>query len=236
MKTRILLAGLTLALTGMVRAGLYYNGTGGIIPDGSLGGMTRQIQSSDVGTISSVSILFNLSGGFNGDLYGYLTYNDGSSSKTEMLLNHIGGGSSAAAGSGFGTGSTTTDYTSLLANGVKLVDGAAGNIQNVTPLSGESVPVGSYTPDSAVSFNTTFCNMNGSGTWTLFFADTAPGDESTMVSWGLDVGIAAVPEPVNVALSTFAGIFLVVILARSRPVRNRIGRWRVAVGRWIDAV
>jgi hypothetical protein len=233
LKTRILLAGLTLALTGMVRAGLYYDGTSGIIPDGSLGGMTRQIQSSEVGTISSVSVLFNVSGGFNGDFYCYLTYNDGSSSKTEILLNHIGGGSSAVAGSGFGTGSATTDYASLLANGVKLVDGAVGNIQNVNPGSGP-VPASSYAPDSAVAFDSTFCNMNGSGTWTLFFADTAPGGQGTLVSWGLDVGITTVPEPVNVALSIFAGIFLVVILARSRAARNRSlvkGR-RLNFNRW----
>lgn len=216
MKTRILLAGLTLALTDLARAGLYYNGTGGIIPDGSLGGMTRQIQSSDVGTISSVSVLFNVSGGFNGDLYGYLTYNDGSSSKTEILLNHIGGGTLAAAGSGLGTGASTANYNDLLASGIRLVDGAPVNIHNVTPGAGIYVPVDSYAPDSAVAFNTTFANMNGSGTWTLFFADTASGGQSTLVSWGLDLGITAVPEPVNMALGLFGVLFAGVTAVRWR--------------------
>jgi Cys-tRNA synthase (O-phospho-L-seryl-tRNA:Cys-tRNA synthase) len=40
----------------------------------------------------------------------------------------------------------------------------------------------------------------------------------------------------NVALGIFAGVFLVVILASSRKVRNRVHRWRVAVVQWINAV
>lgn len=232
MKTRIVLAGLALALTGMARAGLYYNGTGGIVPDGSLSGTTWQIESSDVGTLSSVSVLFNVKGGFNGDLYGYLTYNDGSSSKTEILLNHIGGGMS---GSGLGTGANTANYNDLLASGIRLADGAAVNMHDVTPGSGH-VPVGSYAPDSAVALSITFGSMSGSGIWTLFLADTATGGQSTVVSWGLDLGITAVPEPVNVALGIFAGVFLVVIVAGSRPVRDRVQRWWAAIVRWIDAV
>lgn len=236
MKTRILLAGLTLALTSMARAAVYYNGSGGIIPDGSLSGTTWQIQSSDVGTLSSVSVLLNVKGGFNGDLYGYLTYNDGSSSRTEILLSHIGGGTSAAAGSGLGTGAATGNYSDLLASGIRLADGAGVNIQGVTPGAGYYLPVGSYAPDSAVAFSTTFGNMNGSGTWTLFFADTAAGGQSTVVSWGLDLGITAVPEPVNVALGIFGGVFLVIMLGRSRPVRDRVQRCRAAMVQWIDAV
>jgi hypothetical protein len=45
-----------------------------------------------------------------------------------------------------------------------------------------------------------------------------------------------VPEPVNVALGVFGGVFLVVIVARSRPVRNRVQRCRDAVVQWINAV
>ena len=104
MKAGILLAGLAVAVTGVARAGLYYNGTGGIIPDGSLSGLTQTIQTSEGGLISSVSVLLNVAGGFNGDYYAYLSYTSGSSSKTLILLNHIGGGSSAVAGSGLGTG------------------------------------------------------------------------------------------------------------------------------------
>jgi hypothetical protein len=69
----------------------------------------------------------------------------------------------------------------------------------------------------------------------LFFADvSAGGGTSTLNGWSLD--ITAVPEPVNVALCIFAGVFLVVIVARSRPLRNQVQRWRVAVVQWINAV
>jgi hypothetical protein len=48
-------------------------------------------------------------------------------------------------------------------------------------------------------------------------------------------GLAVVPEPVTAALGIFAGLFGVVIVVRSQPVRNRIQRCRVAVVQWVDA-
>jgi hypothetical protein len=68
----------------------------------------------------------------------------------------------------------------------------------------------------------------------LFIADLSAGSQSQLDSWSLN--ISAVPEPVNVALGIFGGVFLVVILATSRPVRNRVHCWRLAVAHWIDAV
>jgi hypothetical protein len=45
-----------------------------------------------------------------------------------------------------------------------------------------------------------------------------------------------VPEPVNVALGIFGGVFLVVVVARSQPVRNRVQRCRAAFVVWVNAV
>jgi hypothetical protein len=64
--------------------------------------------------------------------------------------------------------------------------------------------------------------------------NSTSGIENGLVSWRLD--ITAVPEPVTVAFGVFAGVFLVVILARSRRVRDQIRRWRAASVRWADAV
>jgi hypothetical protein len=87
----------------------------------------------------------------------------------------------------------------------------------------------------SITLDGTFAGENPNGTWTLFFADvSAGGGTSTLNGWSLD--ITAVPEPVNVALTIFAGVFLVVIVARSRPVRNWVQRCRVAVVQWINAV
>jgi hypothetical protein len=52
----------------------------------------------------------------------------------------------------------------------------------------------------------------------LFIADLSAGGQSQLVSWELD--ITAVPEPVNVALGIFAGVFLVATLVRSQQVRK----------------
>src|ERR1019366_4008189 len=70
---------------------------------------------------------------------------------------------------------------------------------------------------SRVNFGS-YNGMNPNGTWTLFIADMSAGGQSELLSWELD--ITAVPEPVNVALGIFAGVFLAVTLARSGRVRK----------------
>ena len=80
-----------------------------------------------------------------------------------------------------------------------------------------------------------FNGLDPNNTWALVLWDNnTSGIENGLVSWSLD--ITALPEPVTVALLVFAGVFLVVILARSRRVQDRIRRWRAAAVRWPDAV
>ena len=65
-----------------------------------------------------------------------------------------------------------------------------------------------YSVDFGTSgFNSTFNGQNPNDTWTLFFADSVPGDTTTLNGWSLD--ITAVPEPINAALGLF-GVLLVV--------------------------
>jgi subtilisin-like proprotein convertase family protein len=62
-----------------------------------------------------------------------------------------------------------------------------------------------------VTFGTgsTFDNMDPSGSWTLFFADTSPGDTSTLIGFDVTLGtITAVPEPTTVTLAAL-GVILV---------------------------
>lgn len=202
-----------MALSGGAMAGDYTNNTGGLVLDNSPAGLTQTITGTDLGVISSVGVVLNLSGGYNGDLQAYLAYNDGANTYAVMLLNRIGGGALAAAGSGFGTGATTTDYASLAAAGVTLADGAAGSIHDVTPGAGVTVAPGTYTPDSTPTFSSVFAGMGGSGTWTLFIADLSGGSESTLVSWGLTV--VTVPEPQTWAL-VGGGLALLLGLRRRR--------------------
>jgi len=40
----------------------------------------------------------------------------------------------------------------------------------------------------------------------------------------------------HLALAIFAGVILVLILARSTLVRDQFRHWRIAIDKWIDAI
>jgi hypothetical protein len=87
------------------------------------------------------------------------------------------------------------------------------------------------------SSGTGFNGLNPNSTWSLTLWDgdsSTNGGKNELAGWTLDV--TAVPEPVNVALGIFAGVFLVVIPVRSKWVRNRVRRWCVGINQWLDAV
>jgi hypothetical protein len=85
------------------------------------------------------------------------------------------------------------------------------------------------------SSGTGFNGLNPNSTWSLALWDNSTsGVENGLAGWTLDV--TAVPEPVNVALGIFAGVFLVAIPVRSKWVRNRVRRWCVGINQWLDAV
>jgi hypothetical protein len=217
------------------QAGIYsYGGGAYAIPDGSLAGVSSQITISGASSsFSDISVAINVSGGYNGDLYAYLSY-DG---KLVPLLDRIGlssGNPVGAAGGGMNvTLSDTGANGNIHAAGDSSLSGAwKADGQTTSP----TAAPGSFSAGGgSITLDGTFAGENPNGTWTLFFADvSAGGGTSTLNGWSLD--ITAVPEPVNVALTIFAGVFLVVIVARSRPLRNQVQRWRAAVVRWINAV
>ena len=200
----------------------------GNIPDGNPAGWSDNRNVTDIPanlTISEVTVTFTISGGFNGDLYGYLSH-DG---VLIPLLNRVGQGTGSPSDLTYYTGYSDSGF-----NGVTLTDGASVNIHNY---GGGVVPNGPYAPDSSgATFAGTFGGLNPDGTWTLFFADlSSGGGQSELTSWSLGI-TSAVPEPVNVALGVFAGLFLLGGLARTRPVRNRLQRWRAAFVVWVNAV
>ena len=221
---------LSLSATATLTLDWYSGSVGSAIADNSAAGQTFTTSGGTWsggtwgtgGTLDtasgSISVLLNLSGGYNHDLYGYLVYNDGAGTMTQVLLNRV-----TSTGAGFG-GGTTTDFASLQSAGVTLVDGAGnGSIHSATPTAGQS-----YISDSASTLNGTFGNMASGGTWTLFLSDLAAGDQSTLVSWGLQVSV--VPEPVTWALLIFAALLVAVLFRAKLAV---VGR---RVTRWVDAV
>jgi hypothetical protein len=244
MKMRILICSAMAMLTLTARAGIIYspaNPINATIPDGSPVGWSGNAAASGFGTsISDISVNLNISGGYNGDLYAYLSYGG----VLVPLLNRVGvtsGDSFGYANPGF---NITLSSTAVGAQDVHFYqnhspsyDTGTGQLlgtwqpdgRNIDPQSAPSA----FDSASRVNFGS-FNSLNPNGTWTLFFADMSAGGQSQLVSWSLD--ITAVPEPVNVALGIFAAVLLVVTLARSRQMRNRIHRCRVAVVQWVDAV
>jgi hypothetical protein len=127
-------------------------------------------------------------------------------------------------------GPDALNYYALNQNSASLA-----NIQWAYSVNGGSYATlgSSVTPGSTWTYEQVdLSSMNLSGATSLSFMATVSGGSGVYFD---DINLAA-PEPVNVALGIFGGVFVVVIVARSRPVRNRVHSWRVAVVHWIDAV
>lgn len=168
------------------------------IPDGNPSGIASSLAVSGLGSsLSDITVTLNLSGGRNGDLYGYLSFNG----TLITLLNRVGTGSGGPIQQAFG-------FSTAGLNNISLNDaGTGGNIHDVaSPVSGIT-----YMADGGSL--ATYNGMNPNGTWTLFFADMAGGNTSTLNGWSLD--ITAVPEPVNVAMAVFGASFVGIILLRA---------------------
>jgi hypothetical protein len=152
---------------------------------------------------------------------------------------------STATVTGYGSGLQVQSYTLTLTfanpNQVSYIGGSV----TLIPLTGP--PVQSFHVDDDFStsdyihYSDTFhtgslIGVNPNTQWTLDLVNygKGAGDVNTITGWSL--GITAVPEPVNVALGIFAGLFVVGGLCRTQRVRNRIHRCRVGFNQWLDAV
>ncbi len=211
MKLKIILLGAGLLLGASAQAALLhyqFNGLNALIPDGNVNGYQNAQTISGLGVhesvITDVNVRLNFSGGYNGDLYVYLSHSSGFS----VLLNRAG----RTGGNSFGYGDAGFN--------VWLDDSAAGDIHNYGGNSGAPL-AGTYQPDarnvnpatvtdlsSRSAFLSAFNGLDPNGTWTLFVADVSGGDANTLVSWELE--ITAVPEPTIWALGIFGGVWLTV--------------------------
>ncbi|MCX6896740.1 MAG: PEP-CTERM sorting domain-containing protein [Verrucomicrobia bacterium] len=217
MKNKILLTGLmAMALAGAASATMVVSDNwniGQVIADGSPVGMTvsQTFGGLDASAINDVTVRLNLTGGYNGDLYGYLVLQSADlSTTTAILLDRIGPGAYGNSGS---TISVTLSGNIAGGSSFYLGDiGSVGATGNVTTDVGQN-----YTPDGNATALSVFNSHIANGTWTLFLADLSSGSQSTLVSWGLDISV--VPEPATWALIVFGS--LVGICAAARRVRRR---------------
>jgi hypothetical protein len=210
-KTILVATMAVLMLVGVsARAGMITDNANVNIPVGNPLGIASTITESGLASSPiQVTVALDISGGINGDLYGYLSYNG----MIVSLLNRPG----------------VTPYNPLGAMGsgfdVLLSDGAGyQNINTASEASGQQFGSGLSSIYNAAggsaAFETAFNGtVNPNGTWTLFLANELAGSpQSELVSWSL--GITAVPEPVNMALGIFAGLFILAGLWRTARVRK----------------
>jgi subtilisin-like proprotein convertase family protein len=199
-----------------------------LINDNDLTGYQNTITVSGLPQYASdINVTLNISGGFNGDLYAFLSHG----SSAAILLNRTGRSSPSNTGysdAGFGPDS--------LLNPFIFDDQAAHDVHFYRSfaftLNGTGQLIGNWQPDgraidplsSGASFDTAprtgmlsiFNGMDPNGTWTLFLADVSPGGQSTLVSWGMS--ISAIPEPSSLALAllSVAGAAVFVFVSNRR--------------------
>ena len=209
MKIIIIVYLLTLSLAAFAAPATYlYTATGlpASIPDNNPNGYQNSLTIGAIpGPIIDVTVTLNIAGGFNGDLYVALDYNN----TTAVLLNRVGLSAVSSVGypnSGFaitlqdGATSDVHSYqtVSYTLNGSGQLTGQwQPDGRLVSPLSSGAVIAGAARGNMLGVFD----GMNANGTWTLFAADLSPGGVSTLAGWSL--AITAIPEPNSVALGGF---------------------------------
>ncbi len=187
------------------------------IPDGNPTGFSSSLNVSGVaGNVVSLDVYLNISGGYNGDLYVFLSYNN----QSAILLNRVG--RSLTSPFGYDDAGFSIVVRDSAATDVHTYGGVnGGTLTGAWQPDGRTVsPQLVFDSSPRTAMLGTFNGMNPNGTWTLFVSDMAggPGSQSTLVDWSLDVN--PVPEPVNVALGAF-GLLAGLTAAGRRWFRHR---------------
>lgn len=184
------------------------------IPEGNPVGLTEYETFTTLapGPITDVQVNLDIAGGYNGGLYGALVFQSAAGgTSTEILLNEAGSSGANPFGSS-GSGFNVTLSDSGTAN---------GSIHNATG----ALPMGTWLPDSSATLDGTFGGQTANGTWTLFLADEfAGGGTSTLLSWGLEISVAAVPEAKETGALAGCGALAAAVLIFRRPGQKRAAR------------
>jgi subtilisin-like proprotein convertase family protein len=211
-RSALLIIGI-LAITGLrVVAGTVSTNWAGdqVIPDNDLDGVAFafNLNLPEQEIITNVTVDLNLTSGWNGDLYAYLSHGSG----FVVLLNRIGSTASNPGGSGVSgmnvelSDSYLTDIHLSVAN--PLTGDYAPDGRNVSPFTALGT-------DPRTAFFSSFDGLDPNGAWTLFFADVSPLEVSTIQDWSVNVGVT-VPEPRSAVLIGLAGALALTRRARQR--------------------
>jgi len=190
----------------------FTNNTSVLIPDANPNGVFSTINVSGVpGTLTNLTLSINITGGFNGDLYAFLSGDNGGFS---VLLNRVGRTSTDP--TGYSDPGMNLTFSDFAASDVHLYGGNGGS-----PLTGTWQPDARNTnpqltldTDPRTAFLGSFNNLDPNGTYTLFLGDFANESQSTLVNWSID--LAVVPEPGSMSLFAVGLGMLWVIRRRNR--------------------
>jgi subtilisin-like proprotein convertase family protein len=189
-----------------------YSGSSTAIPDNNANGVAFAFSYSGPSTaIGSMTVTLNISGGWNGDLYVYVSHGSGFS----VLMNRIG----RTAGNPDGSASSGMNNVTFSDVGIN------GDIHSATVAAGTAIS-GTWVPDARTAdpgsaldtsprsaYLSSFSGLDPNGSWTLFIADASGGFISTLNDFSVDV--TPIPEPITGALAVFG-----VLLAFVRTLRN----------------
>lgn len=180
-------------------------------------GYSLNFNAAGYSQLTDITVTFTTTGGWNGDLYAYLSHGSG----LAILLNQVG------ASGGSPDGYSTSGFNNITLGMASVPGGDIHFVLSPTTAGGPYEADGRLTYDSGTRANTlsVFNNVDPNGDWTLYFEDASAVNQSTLSSWS--VGITAVPESVSVALGMFGGAFALLQLGRN----PRLRKWILEVAR-----
>lgn len=201
MKSKIILG--LLLLAGVVQAQEFATNNytltpAALVPDASPVGLTESFNVSGLGgTVTNVQISFDITGGFNGDLYAYLA---GPGGGFVVLLNRVGlsgsnpigygdAGMSVTLADGASNGDIHAYQNVLNPGGGQLTGTWAPDGRNIDPQSAGTV----FDTALSTAMFSSFYGANPNGAWTVFIADLSGNGVSTLQD--VTLTIMTVPEP-----------------------------------------
>jgi subtilisin-like proprotein convertase family protein len=199
MKNRNLLSVLFTLIAFSAAAQQHYSFTDTVntaIPDANPNGLFSSINVAGIpGEISNVTLSLNISGGYNGDLYAYLSSDNGGFT---VLMNRVG--RTGANPIGYSDAGFDVTFSDFATSDVHTYGGNGGNELTGTwqPDARNIDPQLSVDADPRTAFLSSFDNRTPNGTWVLFVGDFANESQSTLVTWTLNFD--AVPEPSSLSL------------------------------------
>jgi subtilisin-like proprotein convertase family protein len=187
------------------------------IPDNSAVGVADiHPITSTIGFITSVQVTLNITGGFNGDYYVYLTSESGFS----VLLNRAG--LTTVDNLGYADSGLAVTFAQNAANGdihtyQNVVNPGGGQLTGTWQPDGRNVnPLIVTDASPRTALLDSFAGTDANETWTLFVADRSSGGTGTLTSWSMTINGFA-PEPGSAALLLTAAA---AILRRHRGRRR----------------